>query len=199
MQTVEVDSVAQLRAWLRRHHRQSGSIWLVTYKKVAGARYLPYAQIVEQALCFGWIDSQPRSLDGLRSMRRLSPRRPGSSWSKANKERVARLIASGAMTKAGLAKVTAAKRDGSWHAIDRVQALVVPSDLDRALRRVAGAKRNFNAFPPSSQRVILEWIAAAKRPETRAKRIAETAQQAGQNERANHYRRANRPADRRAT
>ena len=185
---MEAASREQLRAWLAENRERNESVWLVTWKKAAGAKHLPYAAIVEEALCFGWIDSLPRSLDAERSMRLLSPRRPGAAWSNANRERAERLIAEGRMTEAGLAKIEAAKRDGSWTRIEGAQAGDVPDDLAEALARRPPAADRFAAFPPSSKRVILEWIGQAKRPETRAKRIEETAEKASRNIRANHYR-----------
>jgi uncharacterized protein YdeI (YjbR/CyaY-like superfamily) len=111
---VEIASRAAWRRWLSKNHARSESIWLVTFKKHTGARHVPYGDVVEVALCFGWIDSVPRKLDEDRSMVLLSPRKPGSPWSKLNKERVERLIAAGLMTAMGLAKVESAKADGSW-------------------------------------------------------------------------------------
>ncbi len=160
----------------------------MTYKKSAGPRYLPYDAIVEEALCFGWVDSLPRELDAERSMHLLAPRKPGSAWSKVNKARVERLAAEGLMTPAGWAKIDRAKADGSWSKLDDVEALVIPPDLQRALADHPPATRNFDGFPRSSKRLILEWIAQAKGGATRARRVAETAQRAAKNERANHHR-----------
>lgn len=185
---VEAASREELRAWLAANHRRTESVWLATWKKAAGAKHIPYDAIVEEALCFGWIDSRPQRLDAERSMRLLSPRKPGSAWSDANRERAERLIRDGRMTEAGLAKIEAAKRDGSWTRIAGAQTGAAPADLAAALARYPSAAGHFAAFPPSSKRIILEWIAQAKRPETRAKRIEETAEKASRNIRANHYR-----------
>jgi uncharacterized protein YdeI (YjbR/CyaY-like superfamily) len=119
----------------------------------------------------------------------LSPRKPGSGWSKLNKERVERVIAAGLMTPAGLEKIETAKQDGSWSALDAIEALEVPADLAEALASYASARQHFDAFPRSVKRGILEWIANAKRPATRAKRIEETAHLAEDNIRANQWRR----------
>jgi uncharacterized protein YdeI (YjbR/CyaY-like superfamily) len=142
--------------------------------------------VVDEALCFGWIDSLPRRLDADRSMLLLSPRKPGSGWSKVNKDKVARLTADGRMAPAGLAKVEAAKADGSWARLDAVDALAEPDDLVAALDADPAARANFDAFPRSSRRGILEWIVNAKRPETRAARIATTVALASENRKANH-------------
>jgi uncharacterized protein YdeI (YjbR/CyaY-like superfamily) len=183
---VEVASRAELRDWLVAHHTQTESVWLVTFKKAAGARHLPYDAIVEEALSFGWVDSVPRALDAQRSMRLLSPRKPGSAWSRVNKARVERLILSGRMAKPGLAAIDRAKADGSWHRLDVVESLAIPEDLAAALKRHEGGAAYFEGFPRSSKRSILEWIGGAKRAETRLQRIEETARLAAHNRRAHH-------------
>ena len=189
MPEVHARSRAEWRAWLAKNHRRSGSVWLVYPKKGSSDHAdLTYDAIVEEALCYGWIDSVPRKRDDGRGMLRLSPRKAGSAWSKANKSRVAALIRDGRMAEAGLARVEGAKRDGSWSALDAVEALEMPADLAAALRKNAAARRHFAAFPPGSRKIILTWIAAAKRPETRAARIAETVRLAADDVRANHYR-----------
>jgi uncharacterized protein YdeI (YjbR/CyaY-like superfamily) len=185
---IEVTSRAQLRAWLEAHHATSGSIWLVTWKKQTPDRHVPYDAIVEESLCFGWVDSLPRKLDADRTMLLLSPRKPGSAWSAANKARVERLQTAGRMAPAGLATVEAAKADGAWTFLDDVERLEVPADLAEALRKHPEAAEHFAAFPRSVRRGILEWIKQARRPETRTKRIAETASLAAQNKRANQFR-----------
>ena len=186
--SVYAETRAAWRAWLGANHTQSEGVWLVTYKKAPDKPYLGYDEMVEEALAFGWVDSKPRKLDDARTMLYFAPRKAGSGWSKPNKERVERLLASGQMTAAGLAKVEAAKRDGSWASLDGVERLELPDDLIAALGRNGDAKANFEAFPRSVKRGILEWVLNAKRPETRAKRIAETATLAAKNERANQWR-----------
>lgn len=181
------------RRWLKYHHGRTQGVWLITYKKAAGEARLDYEDAVEESLCFGWIDSKPRKLDEARSMLWFAPRKPRSGWSAPNKRRVEKLIAAGRMAKPGLAKVAAAKQDGSWSALDAVEALEIPADLARALAARIAAARNFEAFPRSAKRGILEWIANAKKPETRAKRVADTARLASRNERANQWRPATRP------
>ena len=184
---VVAHSRAEWRAWLRRHHAHGSSIWLVYPRKASGTD-LTYDAIVEEALCFGWIDSVPRRRDDGMAMIRVSPRKPGSGWSKANKDRVERLVADGRMRPPGQARIDEARRDGSWEALDAAEALTMPPDLAHALRADTVAKRHFDAFPPGSRKIILTWIASAKRPETRAARIAETVRLAAENRRANHYR-----------
>jgi uncharacterized protein YdeI (YjbR/CyaY-like superfamily) len=176
------------RAWLEQNHMRPMGIWLITYKKAIGKPRVAYDESVEEALCFGWIDSKGNKLDEERSMLWFAPRKAGSNWSKSNKERVERLIAAGLMTPAGLAKIEAAKADGSWNVLDSVEALEIPPDLDAALGSYREAGQNFGAFPRSVKRAILEWIANAKKPETRAKRVEETARLAQDNIRANQWR-----------
>lgn len=184
---VEIHSRAGWRRWLRKHHRQADSIWLVIWKK-GDPRHVSYGDIVEEALCFGWVDSLPRKLDAQRSMLLLSPRRTGSTWSKLNKDRAERLISAGLMTPAGLARIEDAKRDGLWSKLESVDALKVPADLAAAFRCHKPAAKYWETFPRSTRRGILEWIAQAKRPETRARRVLETATRAARNERANQWR-----------
>lgn len=182
---VEVTSVAELRDWLRAHHRQSESIWLVTYKKHVADKYVAKDDIVDEVLCYGWIDSLPRKLDADRTMLRLSPRKPGSAWSKINKDKIARLEKQRRMRVPGRRKIERAKADGSWTFLDDVEAMIVPDDLAQALAARPGAAENFERFPKSARRGILGWIKLAKRPETRARRIAQAAEQAAKNVMAN--------------
>jgi uncharacterized protein YdeI (YjbR/CyaY-like superfamily) len=179
---------AAWRKWLDQHHAQKQGVWLITLKKASGKPRLQYEDAVEEALCFGWVDSKPNKLDEERSMRWFSPRKVGAGWSRLNKQRVEKLTAAGLMMPAGMAKVEAAKRDGSWNALDGVEALEIPPDLNRALNANATAQRHFNAFPRSVRRAILEWIASAKKAETRSKRIAETVSAAAKDIRANQWR-----------
>jgi uncharacterized protein YdeI (YjbR/CyaY-like superfamily) len=180
---------AEWRAWLDQHHTRAKGVWLVSYKRATGQPAIAYEEVVEEALCFGWIDSTANTLDSERSMLWIAPRRPGSGWSKPNKERVERLLASGQMTAAGLAKIEAAQRDGSWSRLDTVEALEIPSDLAAALASYPAARGFFDAFPRSARRAILAWIADARTAVTRAKRVAETARLATTNQRANEPRR----------
>lgn len=182
---VEVTSRNQWRIWLTNNHTQTDSIWLVTYKKHTGSRYLSYDAIVEEALCFGWIDSLPRKLDANRTMLLLSPRRPKSPWSKLNKDRITKMLDQGLMTPAGQEKIDQAKVDGSWTFLDDVEALFIPDDLAVALAANPQAEKYFEAFSPSSKKGILQWIKRAKQTVTREKRIAKTVELAGQNIKAN--------------
>jgi uncharacterized protein YdeI (YjbR/CyaY-like superfamily) len=185
---VHPESRAAWRAWLEAHHDQPAGIWLVSYKKATGRPRIEYDEAAEEGLCFGWVDSKPRALDHERSMLWFAPRKPRTGWSKPNKERVKRMLAAGLMHAAGLAKVEQAKADGSWKSLDAVEALEVPPDLRAVLAAYPAATSHFDAFPRSAKRGILEWILVAKRPETRAARISETARLANENIRANQWR-----------
>ena len=181
----EVKTRSDLRKWLQVHCLQNEGVWLVKYKKLH-EYYLSYDDIVEECICFGWIDSLPRKLDEQRTMLYIAPRKKGSNWSKVNKERVKKLELLGLIQEVGLIKIDRAKKDGSWSFLDDVEALILPDDLQQALSENQVAQQNFETFPPSSKRGILEWIKNAKRPETRAKRIQNTVQKAAQGIRANY-------------
>jgi uncharacterized protein YdeI (YjbR/CyaY-like superfamily) len=176
------------RAWLEANHRQEQGVWVITYKKATGLPRLDYVDVVEEALCFGWIDSKPGKLDGTRSMLWCAPRNAGSGWSRLNKERANRLITAGLMTNAGVKIIKAAKKDGTWTALDAIEALEIPNDLQAMFAKYPKATANFASFPRFTKRAILEWINAAKRPETRAKRVEETAALASDNIRAHQWR-----------
>ncbi len=186
--SVHPTSRSEWREWLAAHHQREQGIWLITYKKATGKPRVEYEDAVEEALCFGWIDSKPNKLDDERSLLWFAPRKMGTGWSALNKQRVEKMITAKLMASSGLLKVKATKKDGSWDALDAVEALEIPPDLEAALSAYKNAAQNFAAFPRSAKRGILEWILNAKRPETRQTRITETAQLAEQNERANQWR-----------
>lgn len=178
---VEVTSVAQLRAWLERHHTQTDSIWLVTYKKHLPDKYVSVDEILDEVLCFGWIDGIRRKLDADRTMQLLSPRRV-QHWSKTYKERVARLEQAQRMHPAGLRAIAASKQQGLWDYLDDVDALIIPADLSDALTLHPGALETFTAYAPSYKRNVLRWIKLAKTPTTRNKRITQVVRSTIQNE-----------------
>lgn len=183
LELIELRDRAEWRAWLERNHATAERIWLAVGKKGNRVSSLTYDDAVEEALCFGWIDSTVRRLDDDRFRQLYSRRKARSIWAKSNKERVSRLIAAGLMTPAGLAAIEAAKANGSWNALDRIEALTVPDDLASALSENPTALRNFEAFPSSQRKAVLFWIQSAKRPETRAKRIAKVVQRAAEGRR----------------
>jgi uncharacterized protein YdeI (YjbR/CyaY-like superfamily) len=187
---VDVESRQAWRAWLATEHTTSSGVWAVTVKKGdvrPGEQYVSAQDLCEECLCVGWIDSKPARIDDRRSALLCTPRKPGSGWSKVNKDRLERLLAAGLVLPAGLAAIEAAKADGSWSKLDDVDALAVPDDLAAALDVYPAARANFDAFPPSTRRGILEWILQAKTAPTRSKRIDATARLAAENVRANQW------------
>lgn len=171
----------QWREWLEQNHHTALGVWLVYYKVKSGKLSIKYDEAVKEALCFGWIDSKVKSLDEERYMQIFTPRKPKSVWSKLNKQYIEELIKHNLITEAGLAKIEAAKQDGSWNQLDAIEALIVPTDLKQALELNEIAKKYFEAFSNSSKKNILFWIESAKRPETRLKRIKQTIDSVEQN------------------
>jgi uncharacterized protein YdeI (YjbR/CyaY-like superfamily) len=178
-------SRAEWRQWLAAHHASAAGVWLVYCKKASGLPSLSYAEAVEEALCFGWIDSHPRKLDAERSQQLYTPRRARSGWSKVNKERLARLEAAGQLMPAGRAAIARAQQNGAWESLDAAEAGLVPDDLAAALAADETAARHFAGFAPSARKAILTWVLSAKQPETRARRVAETVRMAALGKRAN--------------
>ena len=172
------------RAWLRKNHAKCPGLWLVYAKKASGLPSLAYADAVEEALCFGWIDGRANPVDGARWCQLFTPRRAKSGWSKLNKERIARLEAAGLVAAPGRARIDAAKVDGSWTRLDAVEAYEMPPDLVRALKARKGATAKFAGFKPSARKGLLAWIADARRPATRLARVTKTADMAARGLRA---------------
>jgi uncharacterized protein YdeI (YjbR/CyaY-like superfamily) len=181
------ETAAEWRQWLEANHASSSGIFLIYWKKATGRPSMSYDEMVEQALCFGWVDSRPAKLDEERTMLWFTPRKRGSAWAGPNKERIERLTAAGLMRPAGIALVEAAKADGTWTLLDAVERLEVPGDLAARLEAVEGARAQWDNFPRSARRGILEWIVQAKTPATRERRVTETAELAGRGERANQW------------
>lgn len=171
----------QWRTWLAKNHQTSPGVWLVYYRAGSGKPSVSYSDAVDEALCFGWIDSRIQPLDETRYMQIMTPRKTGSVWSALNKRKVEQLIADGLMMPAGVAKIEAAKKDGSWNALDAVEALTVPADFETALKAVDGAFENFLAFSRTARKQYLYWIESAKRPETRRVRIEQAVGLAARN------------------
>jgi len=166
---LEMTSLAELRAWLEANHSTSDGVWLVTWKKHVPDKHIPWQGFVPELLCFGWIDSQARGVDQDRTSRRITPRRKGSHWSAVNKRHLERLEAEGRIRPAGRAAIAAAKADGSWSFLDSIEALEEPADLQEAL---VGLREAWEARPVSYRKHALFQLKSAKRPATRAKRLA---------------------------
>jgi len=163
-------------------------VWFFRYKKDSGKPFVNVNDAIEEAICFGWIDILPRKLDEERTMLYFAPRKKGSNWSALNKTRAEKMIEAGLMTTGGIEKIATAKEDGSWTALDAVEALAIPPDLAEAFDFYPSSRENFKAFPRSVKRGILEWMLNAKRPATRQKRIEESARLAAENICANQWR-----------
>lgn len=174
------------RDWLAENHLKENAIWLIQYKKGTGHPTISWDEAVEEALCFGWIDSTRRTIDDQKFMQFFGRRKANSTWSKINKEKVARLEADNLMAPAGLATVAVAQKNGSWTILDSVDALLIPEDLLVALAEYPGAKGYFFSLSKSIQKMMLLWLVLAKRPETRQKRIAEIAQKASLSQKPKH-------------
>lgn len=178
-----VTSAADLREWLAAEHTRPGGVWLVRSRPGFDVDAVDYEHVINELLCFGWIDAVIKTLDERRSVLWISPRRKGSVWSKPNKERIERLLAVGRVQPPGLAVIDRAKQDGSWTVIDGPEKLEVPDDLDAALAADPDAQARFAAFPASVRKAYLTQIALAKSEATRQRRIADTVERSARNQR----------------
>jgi len=161
------------REWLLAHHAQEQAVWLVYHKKHTGTPSLSWSEAVSEALCFGWIDSQAKPIDGDTYRQLFSRRKPRSGWSRVNKEKIQQLAAEGQMMPAGLAAIATAQQNGAWALLDEVDALVVPPDLAAALQASPAAGAYFAGLSRTDRRNLLQWLVLAKRPDTRQRRLAE--------------------------
>ena len=178
---VVVENQAALREWLLEHHQQETSVWLVTYKKSEKEKYVSREEVLDELLCFGWIDGIRRKRDEKTSMQLIAPRK-AQHWAKSYKERVAKLMEEGKMHAAGQASIDRGKASGLWHFMDDVDALILPEDLKKALKALPSAATFFDSIKPSSKRFVLRWIKLAKTEKTRKSRILKIAQLAGKGE-----------------
>lgn len=176
------------REWLQQNHRTKQSIWLIYYKIKSNIPTILYSEAVDEALCFGWIDSKAKSVDHQTTMQYFTKRKPNSVWSKVNKAKVERLTAAGLMTKAGFEAIETAKENGSWTILDDVEELIIPPDLEHAFLDHPNAKAYFLGLSRSDKRNMLQWLKLAKRPETRQKRIAELVDLAGLGQKPKQFR-----------
>jgi len=161
------------RKWLEKNHTTAEGIWLVYYKQNSGKSRVPYADAVEEALCFGWIDTTSYPIDEDSYMQLFTPRKAKSGWSKLNKDRIERLVTEGQMTPAGMAKIEAAKKDGTWEKLDKVEAFDIPPELKKAFAANRKARTFFEAQGKTNKKYILYHINNAKRAATRQARVDE--------------------------
>jgi uncharacterized protein YdeI (YjbR/CyaY-like superfamily) len=187
MNTFSASTTDDWRAWLAHNCQSEKEVWLVIHRKDSRTPSVRYLDAIEHALCYGWIDSQARKRDTDSCHLRFTPRNPRSStWSRVNRQRAAKMTGLGLMTEPGQALIDLAKANGTWQVLPDAENSAIPDDLQELLDRNEAACRNFQTFPPSSKRLILEWIATAKRPDTRRRRINQTVSLAAMNIRAHH-------------
>jgi len=188
IKTFYAKSSKEWSKWLEKNGEKEKSVWLIIFKKGSGKTSINYKDAVEEALCYGWIDSKPNKRDDESYYQFFAKRNPKSNWSLVNKQKIEKLIKEGRMKQSGLNTIEISKKNGTWNALDEVDNSIISDDLLNELNKNKEALKNFNGFPKSSKKIILEWIANAKKEETRTKRIQETVLLAAKNIRANHYR-----------
>ncbi len=178
----------QWREWLQENHHKEQSVWLIYYRKKSNIPSITWSTAVDEALCFGWIDSKAQSINEEKFMQFFSKRKENSTWSKVNKEKIKRLTEEELMTKAGYKIIETAKQNGSWTILDQVEELIIPEDLEKEFQKRNGSKDYFLSLSKSSRKSILYWIVSAKRQETRLKRIVEIAELALQKRKPSQFR-----------
>lgn len=176
--------LAAWRAWLAANHATARGVWVASWRKASGRPPVAYAELVEEALCFGWIDSTVNTYDEDRGLQLMTPRKPKSTWTRLNRQRVADLEAQGRMTDAGRRAVAVAKANGYWTLLDPVEDLIEPPDLADALDASPAGRRAWDGFPPSARKQMLYWVISATKPQTRASRIAKIVAEAEAGRRA---------------
>jgi len=178
LETFYPETPEQWRSWLMENYTREKGIWLIQYNKKSGKPSLSWSEAVDEALCFGWIDSLKKKLNDESSIQYFGKRKPKSAWSKINKQKIEKLISENRMSKAGLDCIVIAKENGSWEILDSVEELLIPEDLMLELSRRTDATEFFHSLSKSVKKMMLQWIVLAKRPETRQKRILEIAEAA---------------------
>ncbi|WP_412850871.1 YdeI/OmpD-associated family protein [Chryseobacterium sp. PMSZPI] len=186
--TVHLNAITEWRSWLELNHQTEQSVWVICNNKKSNLPTVSWSELVDEALCFGWIDSTRKTIDKNSFMQFFSRRKPNSTWSKINKEKIERLIEDKLMTQAGIESIKIAKENGSWGILDSVEELIIPTDLESAFENHSGSKEYFLGLSKSLRKMLLQWIVLAKRPETRQKRIDEIAEQAGRKNKPKQFR-----------
>jgi len=185
--TIYLNTKEEWRLWLENNHHIAQSIWVICNTKKSNLPVVSWTELVDEALCFGWIDSTRRPIDAYSFMQLFSRRKPKSTWSRINKEKVKKLIDANLMAPAGYAVIKIAQENGSWSILDSVEELIIPEDLDEAFRHYAGSKDYFLGLSKSVKKMMLQWIVLAKRPDTRKKRIDEIAARAAEKDRPKQF------------
>ena len=189
------ESTQQWRAWLQENHDTENAVWVIFYKNKSQNPIISWSDAVDEALCFGWIDSIAKPIDEEKFIRFFSRRKPKSVWSRINKQKVERLISAGLMTKKGIESIEVARENGSWTILDDAESLIIPADLETELEKKPNAKSYFLSLSKSDKKNILQWIVLAKRAETRQRRIVEIAEIAAQNLKPKVIQWTKKPAD----
>jgi hypothetical protein len=187
IETFYPETIAQWRKWLQENHQRNDGIWLIQHHEKSGKPTVSWSDAVDEALCFGWIDSLKKKLDKDSTIQYFGKRKPKSTWSKINKQKVEKLIAENRMTNAGLITIKTAKENGSWEILDSIEELIIPDDLMLELSKRVDAKEFFQSLSKSIKKMMLYWVISAKRPETREKRILEIAEAAVKKEKPNSF------------
>ena len=169
------ENPADWRKWLEKNHQSKQSVWLVYFKRSTKVASVSWSEAVDEALCFGWIDSTKKTIDKERYMQYFSRRKPNSTWSRINKEKIAKLIQNNLMSRAGFDSIETAKQNGTWFIMDDVEKLIIPEDLRIALEKNKSSMDFFQGQSNSIKKGMLYWVVIAKRSETRKKRISEIA------------------------
>ncbi|WP_111710369.1 YdeI/OmpD-associated family protein [Lutibacter citreus] len=176
------------RKWLELNHNKNDAVWLILYKKKSSNHNLSWSESVDEALCFGWIDSTKKTIDKERYIQYFSKRKPNSIWSKVNKDKVEYLTSKNLIREAGYKAIETAKENGSWFIMDEVEALILPKDLKEEFDKRNGALEYYESLSKSAKKILLSWIVLAKRPETKLKRIIEIAENASKNTKPKQFR-----------
>ena len=176
------------RNWLEENHAEKDAIWVIFYRKKSPDHNMGWSESVDEALCFGWIDSTKKTIDSEKFKQYFSKRKPKSNWSKVNKDKVKTLIDKGLMQDAGYKSIATAKENGSWTILDSVEALILPEDLANEFSNFQGAHEFYDGLSNSAKKILLYWVISAKRKETRQKRVLEIAENAGNNLKPKQFR-----------
>ena len=179
-------SQSEWREWLEKNHQSEQSVWVIYYTKKSNIPSINWSEAVDEALCFGWIDSTRKTIDAVSFMQFFSKRKPKSNWSKINKEKVQQLIDSNRMAKAGIESIETAKQNGYWTILEEVEELIIPHDLEIAFEKHTGSKDYFMSLSKSTRKILLSWIVLARRQDTRQKRIDEVAENAARHLKPKH-------------
>ena len=182
------DDRKEWRKWLELNHNKKDAVWLICYKKKSPNHNLGWSEAVDEALCFGWIDSTKRTIDSEKYKQYFSKRKAKSNWSRINKDKVKTLIDQGLMEEEGYKSIEIAKKNDSWTILDEVEALIIPEDLEEELTNYKGSMEYFNSLSKSAKKILLYWVVSAKRRETRQKRILEIAENASKNLKPKQFR-----------